>query len=315
MGWLSQALAVVLLGLFLSFQAVGEKGQNLQPTCADYFQLPFAEPSDLSEKFAQVEQWANAISPRENGRPFLSIVIPAYKEEARLPASIGRIKEFFDRFPLSVEVLAIIEKSPDNTLEAARAAAGDDRRIQIIDNEIQRGKGYAVRSGVLRGQGEMILFMDADLSTPLYEIINFLDQMRTNPEIDLLIGDRVQAIASQEESRSLFRKLLSRGFNSIIHTVSPLDFADTQAGFKVFRRLAAHKIFEEQRLDHFAFDVEVLMLASRMEFQTQAQSIHWVDDRRSTVRPIRDPLKMLWDVIKVQFVMHRRFEAKESVPL
>lgn len=318
MSWLKQSIlgfgAVAALGMGLGFEAADAE---IPAPCADVLDAPlgaaaFTEPLDLNEKFERVQQWANALAPRFGTRPFLSIVVPAFREEARLPGSIQKIKAFFDRFPISVEVLAIIEKSPDNTLAAAQNAADNDPRIQVIDNVVQRGKGYAVRSGVLRAQGEIILFMDADLSTPLYEIINFLDWMRTHPETDVLIGDRVQAIAATEGSRNAFRKMLSKPFNILVQALSPLDFPDTQAGFKAFRRSAAQRIFQNQQLDHFAFDVEVLILARELQFQAEARDIHWIDDRRSTVRPFIDPLKMLKDIIKVQFLVRQRLVTNEG---
>lgn len=258
---------------------------------------------EINQKYQVVSEW---LATKRQGVPFVSIVIPAYKEEKRLPTSIDVIRQFLARYPLPVEVLVIVEKSPDRTVEVGQAAAAAHPQIQVIDNQVQRGKGYAVRSGMERARGEITFFMDADLSTPLYEIIRFLDYMRTNPEADVVIGDRVKAIAREAGSRSPLRQMLTAGFKTIMHMASPLKFEDTQAGFKAFRRNARDMIFANQELNGFAFDVEVLILAQQLGLTTHAVDINWLDDRRSTVRPFIDPVKMLVDILKIQTSVQKR---------
>jgi dolichyl-phosphate beta-glucosyltransferase len=266
----------------------------------------------LRGHFDRVNAWIQAQGIYNGNRPFLSIVIPAYREEARLPASIAKIRAFFDEYPLPVEVLIMVEKSPDRTVETAHAAADGDPRIQVIDNKIQRGKGYAVRSGIQRAAGQMVLFMDADLSTPLDEVILFLDRMRERPDIDVLIGDRSAALNSHNRARGLHRRIMSRGFKGLIHTLSPLDFPDTQAGFKMLRAGPARRIFRLATVDQFAFDVEILLIAKELGYAVASQSIQWVDDERSTVHPLWDPLKMLRDVLKMQLSVKNRVRILRS---
>ncbi len=309
MGLINRLL--IALGVLFSVAGSGIAFADFTSCDGAILESAFREPSDLIQKYERVRGWAEGdLTPRA-GRPFLSLVIPAYREAARLPGSIIKIRQFLERFPLPVEVLAIIEKSPDNTLEVSREAAAGDPRIQVIDNQVQRGKGYAVRSGVLRAEGQIVLFMDADLSTPLYEIINFLDWMRSHPEVDVLIGDRRKAIEKVSGSRSGLRKLMTKTFHGLVQFLSPLHIEDTQAGFKAFRRPAARAIFEVQSLDHFAFDVELLILAQEMGMVTEALDIDWLDDRRSTVRPIVDPLKMLIDIVKVRSLVRRNLTVRQ----
>lgn len=259
--------------------------------------------SEINQKYQIVSQWLETKRP---DIPFVSVVIPAYKEEKRLPTSIDVIRQFLTRYPLPIEILVIVEKSPDRTVDVGLAAAAGHPQIQVIDNQVQRGKGYAVRSGMARAQGEITFFMDADLSTPLYEVIRFLDYMRTHPEADIVIGDRVKAIARDAGGRSPLRRMLTAGFKTIMHLASPLKFEDTQAGFKAFRRTARDVVFANQELNGFAFDVEVLILAQQLGLITHAVDINWLDDRRSTVRPLVDPVKMLVDILKIQTSVQKR---------
>lgn len=267
------------------------------------------EELELLSKYEQVTRWIESQAAyKKADTPFLSLVIPAYREEQRLPGSILKMKDFFSRFPLPIEVLIMIEKSPDRTLEVSREAVGDDARFQVIDNVVQRGKGYAVRSGMMRAAGDFVLFMDADLSTPLYEIIHFLDYVRKNPDVDVLIADRQNA-RTNVESRSWHRRVMSHSFNQLMRTVSSLEFTDTQAGFKLFRQHASEKIFRHQTLDRFAFDVEVLILANELGMRIDALDVDWIDDERSTVHPVYDSLRMLRDVIGIHFSVKNRLRS------
>ncbi len=259
----------------------------------------------LDFKYLQVRKWIDSKAQRSG--PFLTIVVPAFREAHRLPTSIAKMREFFDTYPIPVEILVVVEKSPDDTVAVGRQAVGDDPRIQVIDNVVQRGKGYAVRSGMLRAKGEYVLFMDADLSTPLPEVINFLNWFRTHPEADVVIGDRSTVFAG-DGARSWHRRLMSHSFNSLIQYLSPLKYADTQAGFKAFRAQASRRVFENAKIDGFAFDIEILILAQELGYTTDVLRIEWKDDRRSTVHPVWDPLRMLRDVIKIRGSVQRRLQ-------
>lgn len=235
----------------------------------------------------------------------VSLVIPAYREERRLPTSIRDIRAFFAAFPLPVEVLVMVEKSPDRTLELGQSTAAGEDRIQVVDNQVQRGKGYAVKSGMLRAQGEIIFFMDADLSTPLAEIFAFLTHFAEHPETDAIIGSRAHAKSQIIKRQSLFRQSLGRTFNRFVQFFGVRGIEDTQCGFKAFRREAAREVFSRQTLDGFAFDVEVLMLAEDMGYKIDVLPVRWVNSPDSKVRIWIDPLKMLWDLIRTRRIVRK----------
>lgn len=241
--------------------------------------------------------------------PF-TLVIPAYNEERRLPASIRDIRAFFSSFSEPFEVLVMVEKSTDRTIELATEAAKGDERFQVIDNQVQRGKGYAVRSGMLRARGEIVFFMDADLSTPLAEIIKFLAHFAEHPDVDILIGSRSHAKSQVIKRQSLFRQSLGRTFNKFVQLFGVKGIEDTQCGFKAFRARANREIFSRQTIDGFAFDVEVLMLAESLDFKTEVIPVKWINSPDSKVRILIDPLKMLWDLVRIRWIVRRTIREK-----
>ena len=244
----------------------------------------------------------------------LSIVIPAYNEERRLPTSIRDIRSFFGRFVLEMEVLVVVEKSSDRTVELARLAAENDPMIHIIDNQVQRGKGFAVRSGMIQATGEYIFYMDADLSTPLAEVLKFLAHFSDHPETSVIAGSRAMAKSQVLKKQTWVRRNLGRGFNRFVRVLGVPGISDTQCGFKAFRTKAAHEIFERQKLDGFAFDVEVLILADRLGFKTDVVPVKWVNSTDSKVNIFVDPIKMLWDLVRVRRIVQRTLQAQPLAP-
>jgi glycosyltransferase involved in cell wall biosynthesis len=243
-------------------------------------------------------------------RPALSLVIPAYNEERRLPRSLTDIQAFFGKFTGgdgagSIEILTVVEKSRDRTLELAHAAVRGDSRFQIIDNVVHRGKGFAVRSGMLRAQGEIVFFMDADLSTPLSEVLRFLAHFQENPDVDVIIGSRRDPNSEILKRQNLFRQQLGRGFNYFVKLFGVRGIKDTQCGFKAFRAQACRDIFSRATIDGFAFDVEALMLAQEMGYRIDVRPVIWVNSPDSKVRVLIDPLKMLWDLLRIRYRVRR----------
>ncbi len=249
-------------------------------------------------------EYAKALTLVQAGEvPTLSIVIPAFREEKRIVNSLKQIQEFFNKFPYPVEVLLRVEKSPDRTVEVATEAVAGDTRFVISGHPVQKGKGYAVRQGMLAANGDFVLFMDADLSTPLPEIYHFLSLIAAGTKSPILIGDRHHPQSHIEENQSFKRQLMGATFRALVRRVLSSyglkGINDTQCGFKMFSKKAAEKLFSLARIDGFAFDIEVLLMASEMGMKIESVPILWRDDARSTVHPILDPLKMLRDVIKI----------------
>ena len=255
-------------------------------------------------------------------KPALSIVIPAYNEAGRLPRNLPAIAACCDALDLPAraglgsglaagadpyEVLVMVERSTDGTLEKARAAAAAFPRIEVIDNGPQLGKGHAVRSGVLRAAGEIVFFMDADLSTPLDTLGQFLDHFAAHPADDVLIGNRRHRASHIGRAQGTVRRNLGRLFNSLITRAGllPGGWEDTQCGFKAFRHAAAQEIFSRQRLDGFSFDVEVLALAAGLGLRVVDLPVAWFDADATRVRLWRDGLAMLRDLRRVRPLVAR----------
>lgn len=247
-----------------------------------------------------------------SSNPTLSIVIPAYNEERRLPNTIQDLRSFFGRFG-SVEIIIVIEKSSDRTVELANKAAEGDSHIRIVANDVQRGKGYAVKTGMLQAKGEIVFFMDADLSTPLAEVISFLSEFQAHPEIDILIGSRAEAKSQVIKKQSWVRRNLGRGFNRFVQVFGVAGIKDTQCGFKAFRKHTVEPIFSRQTLNGFAFDVELLVLAQLMGFRIQTIPVRWVNSPDSKVRIWIDPIKMFFDLIRIKRLARRTLKEKPHV--
>jgi len=251
----------------------------------------------------------------ENEKPiYLSMVIPAYNEEKRLPPSLRDIGTFFSRFPWPYETLVMVEKSTDNTMQRALEAAKPFPQIQVIDNQVKRGKGYAVRSGMLRARGENVFFMDADLSTPLSEVISFLAVLESKPDVDILIGSRQHPKSKIMKRQNPVREKMGQTFNRFVVTLALKGIKDTQCGFKAFRAKACHEIFKRQKLDGFSFDVEVLLLANAMGFKVEEMPVQWINSPDSKVHMVRDSLKMLKDLSKVRRLVQKSLELDPFQP-
>ena len=236
----------------------------------------------------------------------LSLIVPAYNEERRLPASLRDIQTFCGKFPENaIEILVIVEPSNDRTLELARQAVAGDARFVIVDNKVHRGKGFAVKSGMLKARGELVFFMDADLSTPLSEVFRFIAHFGEHPETAVVIGSRRDRASDIIKRQRWFRQSLGRGFNHFVKLFGVRGIKDTQCGFKAFRFEAAQRVFALQKLDGFAFDVEVLMLASALGYKIDTRPVIWVNSPDSKVRVLIDPLKMLWDLIRIRRLVRR----------
>ena len=235
--------------------------------------------------------------------PELSLVIPAYNEALRLPETLRRLSEYCAHLEFTWEVLLAIEKSEDETLDLAKAAAESQPNFRVVYPGFHRGKGFAVRQGMLEATGAIVLFMDADLSVPLEEVTGFVQYLRDHPEADVLVGSRKHAQSRIVKRQSWLRQRMGETFNWILRRVAGIRIKDTQCGFKAFRRRAAEAIFSRQRLDGFAFDVEVLLLAERLGFTSVELPVQWINSPHSHVRIVSDSLKMLRDAMLVRKIV------------
>lgn len=229
-------------------------------------------------------------------QPLLSIIIPAYNEEARLPESLAQVAEFVAAQGYGIEVVVVDNNSRDGTSEVASAFAKEHPYVRVLFEPTQ-GKGAAVRKGMLDGCGEYLFICDADFSMPVEEIGKFMP-----PALD---GYDV-AIASRELSGSrrigepYYRHLMGRVFNFIVRLLAVPKIQDTQCGFKVFRRGVAQDVFRAQTLDGWAFDVEVLHIALRRGYALVEVPVTWYYMPGTRVSPIRDSIRMFLEVWRVR---------------
>ncbi|MGH8020896.1 MAG: dolichyl-phosphate beta-glucosyltransferase [Opitutaceae bacterium] len=235
----------------------------------------------------------------------LSIVIPAYNEERRLPGTLDELVAHCRRFPFSWEVIVVVERSTDQTVERASEIAARHEEISVIVNQVKRGKGYALRTGVGMSSGEIVLTMDADLSVPAEFIDAFVSYLEANPSVDVLVGNRRHPDTVIEVRQSRLRQVLGHVFSRLVRVLSASALTDTQCGFKALRRNAAMEIYARQTVDGFACDVETLLLAERLGFVVRDLPVRWANSPESKVRIVRDSLHMLWDVLRIRWKVSR----------
>ena len=210
-----------------------------------------------------------------NGPLTLSIVIPAYNEERRLPSSLDIVLAWLDTsvYP-DAEVLVVDDGSTDATAAVVECRAASEPRLRLVCNPGNRGKGYAIRHGMLEAQGDWILFSDADLSAPIDELPKLLKAAQEQGAA-IAIGSRALDRSLIGVHQSQWREMSGIAFNWVMRLITGLPFADTQCGFKLFSRVAARRVFPLQRLDGFSFDVEDLFIARTLGIATIEVPVRW----------------------------------------
>ncbi len=225
--------------------------------------------------------------------PFFSILIPARNEEQRLPQTIKRLQDFFRHD--SLEIIPIIQGTDATSSLVCELAERDPRIKPIIDTH-GRGKGRAVRYGVEQAQGEIILFIDADLSVPPHCIAQLLEQFQATPSYDILIGNRRHPQSKIIHPQPWHRRFLSHAFNFFLRSQRLTLFHDTQCGCKLFRRDVAKIIFSYSMINGFAFDVEVLLIAKNFGYHIAEAPVEWIDGGHSRFGILSDGLQALEDI-------------------
>lgn len=225
-------------------------------------------------------------------QPFLSIIIPAYKEEKRIHKSLEAILAYEKIHDFSLEVIVVSDGSPDNQGEVVKEYKNKFKNLKYIDRKINKGKGYTVKEGVLAAEGKYILFTDADNSTP----IKFADRLlKGAKEFPVVIGSRYSADGKLAHPQGIVRRLGSRCLNLFIQLLAVPGIRDTQCGFKMFQNDAGKEIFKRLTFERFSFDIEILAIARYKKYKIKEVGITWYDDPHSTVSPIKDGLKMIRD--------------------
>jgi glycosyltransferase involved in cell wall biosynthesis len=232
----------------------------------------------------------------DDERMLVSFVIPCFNEERRLGASLEALLPFLAKRGFSFEVLLVDNGSTDRTLEVARSFAARDSRVSVLA-EPRRGKGLAVRRGMLEARGNWRMLCDADFSMPVDEIPRFLPP--SLQEAELAIASR-EAPGALRVGEPTWRHLMGRIFNLLIRALTLPGFQDTQCGFKSFRADAAEAVFRRQSLDGMCFDVEVLAIATALGYRIREIPITWHFDPDTRVRPVQDTVLMVLDLWRIR---------------
>ena len=234
-----------------------------------------------------------------NLHPDLSIIIPAYNEEFRLQKSLLRIRDYLARCSFSSEVIVVNDGSTDGTVRITESVREHFPSLRLISNDVNRGKGYSVRRGMLEARGSFALFTDADLSAPIEEAEKLLAACENG--YDGAIGSRAIDRKMIEAHESPFRELAGIVFNGFVRVIAGVTFADTQCGFKLFRMERARPIFEQQRTQGFGFDPEILFLASRHGLRIAEIPVRWAHDPATKVHMVSDSARMLGELLTIRW--------------
>ncbi|MDD5217227.1 MAG: glycosyltransferase family 2 protein [Candidatus Omnitrophica bacterium] len=232
---------------------------------------------------------------------YLSVIIPAYNEEKRIGDTIRYMIDYLRRQNYASEIIVVDDGSRDRTVAVAEKSLADFRHT-LLKNEINRGKGYSVRRGMLEGRGKFLLFSDADMSTPIEEVEGFIRHLESGE--DAVIASRAVLGARVEKHQPFLRENLGRVYNVIARLVAFQTVMDSQCGFKCFKREVARDLFGRQKLERFSFDAEIVYLAQRRGYKLIEKPVIWRDSPAGRVKMLTDPLNMLTDLVRIRW-LHR----------
>jgi len=228
-----------------------------------------------------------------------SFILPAYNESERLTTSLPKVLEYISKRQMAAEIIVVNDGSKDDTADVVRRFAAVHPLVRLLENPGNRGKGYSVRNGMLHARGEVLLFSDTDLSSPIGEADKLFAAILSGA--DVAIGSRWLQRELQTERQPLLRQLYGRLFNLGLRVVLGLGYRDTQCGFKAFTRKAAHVIFPRQHVERWGFDPEILFLADKFKLRTVEVPVEWAHDHRSKINPLRDGIRMASEVLQVRW--------------
>jgi glycosyltransferase involved in cell wall biosynthesis len=231
---------------------------------------------------------------------YLSIVIPLYNEEKRIPESIEKLGSYFKNQKYSYEIIFVNDGSSDNTVSKINSEISKQKNlknIRIIDNKKNHGKGYVIRQGIMNSFGKYVLFTDVDLSTPIEEVEKLFPYIEKYP---VIIGSRYLKKDSIKIAQPLSRRIISRAGNLFVKTFLGFPYKDTQCGFKLFESNASKDIFKRSTINRWGFDMEILAIAKLLGYKVKEVPVNWYDDPRSQVRAGRAAANTIKEVIKIK---------------
>jgi len=258
----------------------------------------------------------NVIKPllpeNKNFKYDLSVVIPAYNESIRIIPTLTSAISYFNSQNINYEIIIVDDGSSDNTAKICNeffTLQKNSKNYKIIQLSKNKGKGFAVKTGVLESNGRHILFCDADGATPFNQYKKLREAMLFS---EIAIGSRYKDRSTVEKKQPLYRTIISRAVNIMAQIFLIEGISDTQCGFKLFRNHVGKEIFEKQKIERFAFDIEFLMLAKSKEYRISEIPVIWIDQDGSKVDGIRDGIRTLNDFVKIKFYMMFGFYKKNS---
>ncbi len=229
----------------------------------------------------------------------ISIIIAAYNEEKRIKPSLFKIKDYINNQGMDYEIIVVDDGSSDRTSEVVKGVIPDIPHLNVIRYEVNRGKGYALKTGVLASKGKVVLLSDADLSTPIEELSKLLPLISNN-SCEVAIGSRALILSEIIKKQPWWRQNMGKIFNKIVKFVVLDDFQDTQCGFKIFSGDVARAIFQEVQTERFAYDVEILARAKKKGYRISEIPIRWINSPESKVNPLKDSFQMVFDLLKIR---------------
>ena len=244
--------------------------------------------------------------------PAYSIVIPAYNERDRIVATLERIVAYSSKHRWEAEVLVVDDGSRDETAEIVRQFSMRNPAVRLLRNPGNRGKGYSVRHGMLRATGDILLFTDADLASPIEEAEKLFSAIAAGA--DIAIGSRWMKSELQTHRQPLHRQVMGRIFNLLMRLTLRLNFKDTQCGFKAFKRSTSQAIFQFQRIERWGFDPELLYLARKFKLKVVEIPVGWAHQEGARINPVRDGLRMFGELLMVRWNAVRGKYAKPAAP-
>ncbi len=226
-------------------------------------------------------------------------MLPAYNEGVRIGATLQRILAFAAKEGWNAEVIVVNDGSTDNTAEIVTQQAIHSPALRLIENPGNRGKGYSVRNGMLHAQGEILLFSDADLSSPIEEATKLFAAI--DQGADIAIGSRWLRPELQTARQPLRRQIFGRVFNLALRIILGLRLKDSQCGFKAFNRRAVDVVFPMQRIERWGFDPEILFLARTFGLTVEEVPVRWAHRPGGSIHPVRDGVRMFGEMIKIRW--------------
>ena len=226
-------------------------------------------------------------------------MLPAYNESERIGVTLEKIFAHFEQQGWSAEIIVVNDGSKDDTARVVADYASKHSMLWLLENPGNRGKGFSVRNGMLHAKGDILLFSDADLSSPIEEADKLFAAIRQGS--DVAIGSRWLKTELQIQRQPLHRQLFGRMFNLALRLVLGLQFKDTQCGFKAFSRTAAQKLFSAQRIERWGFDPELLFLAKRFGLRVSEVPVAWAHRAGTRINPLRDGIRMLGEMVVIRW--------------